>query len=105
MTTLKNRISKLDRIHARTVEFATFPFEDTKVIVQGTLRDHRYIKVFDAAGAIKEPGIVHHIEARLLVRSGPLTIEAAEAEMLVVPLAECRQTITNIEHSQERYGR
>jgi hypothetical protein len=95
---LSDHINQASRIHSRTIELATYPIENAQVIVHGVLKDYRYVRVFDAAGAIKEPGIVHHIEARLLISSNPLVIEEAEAEMVVVPIDECRQAIENIKH-------
>lgn len=94
---LSDYINNAAEIHSRNIELATYPVDDTKVIVHGILKDRRYVKVFDAAGTAREPGTVHHLEVRLLISAAPLVIMEAEAEMITVPIEECRQTLENME--------
>lgn len=44
-----------------------------------------------------DPGIIHHMEVILLIKSDPLRIEDAEADMIHVPMPECRTTLDTVE--------
>lgn len=85
------------KIHSRDIRLVTYPHTDSRVIVHGVLKDQRYIRIFDVTGKVAEPGIIHHIDVKLLIKSDPLMIEDAEARMLNVPLPECRATLDTIE--------
>jgi len=85
------------KIHTRDISLATYPHTDSSVIVHGVLKDKRYIKIFDINGDILEPGIVHHLDVKLLIKSDPLTIEDAQAQMIKVPMPECSDTLDTIE--------
>ena len=76
------------KIHTRDIKLATYPHTDSSVIVHGVLKDKRYIKIFDINGDILEPGIVHHLDVKILIKPDPLTIEDAQAQM--IPLNGCR---------------
>ncbi|MFH1152680.1 MAG: DUF2889 domain-containing protein [Pseudomonadota bacterium] len=90
---LKSLIAAQPVIHTRTIHLSTFPLDDAGVIVQGELKDHRLRTIFDLAGRMIEPGVVHHMIIRVLVRDNPLRIVEAEAEMVKVPMDQCRQTL------------
>jgi Protein of unknown function (DUF2889) len=94
---LDKLIENKSKIHTRDIQLATYPHTDSQVIVHGVLKDQRYIRVFDVTGFVKEPGIIHHIDVKLLVRSDPLRIVEAQAKMLHIPLTECRSTLDTIE--------
>ena len=93
---LADYIKEKNKIHSRRIELETYQITANRMIVHGILKDQRYIRVFDATGALKEPGIVHHIDVKLLIRSGPFTIKATEAQMREVPIPECRETLDNL---------
>ncbi|WP_457552978.1 DUF2889 domain-containing protein [Desulfobacula sp.] len=94
---LNNLIEKKTKIHTRDIQLATYPHTDSQVIVHGVLKDRRYIKVFDVTGDIKEPGIIHHMDVKLLIKSDPLRIEDAQAKMIHVPMPECTATLDTVE--------
>jgi hypothetical protein len=85
------------RIHTRDIRLATYPHTDSKVVVHGVLKDERYIKIFDITGNVLDPGIVHHLDVKFLIKADPLTIEDAQANMIKVPMPECAQTLDTIE--------
>lgn len=85
------------KIHTRDIKLATYPHTNSRVIVHGVLKDRRYIKVFDVTGAVKEPGIIHHMDVKLLIKPDPLTIEDAKAVMIHVPMTECSTTLDTME--------
>ena len=93
MTTLNEIIAQKTKIHTRDIKLATYPHSSRSVIIHGILKDERYVPVFDVTGEVKHPGVIHHLDVKLLVRADPLAIEAAEAEMLTVPMPECRTTL------------
>jgi len=84
------------KVHTRDIQLATYSHENSKIIVHGILKDLRHIKIFDITGKILEPGVIHHMDVKLLVHANPLTIEAAEATMLHVPMEECHSTLDTI---------
>lgn len=86
-------INNKKKIHTRNISMATFPHEKETIVVRGTLKDDRFVPVFDVTGEIKDPGVIHHLEVRLLIAPDPLRIEEAEADMICVPMAECRTTL------------
>jgi hypothetical protein len=90
---VKNQI----KIHTRDISLATYPYKDHRVIVHGILKDKRHIKIFDITGDVLKPGIVHHLDIKLLIKPDPLTIEDAQAQMIKVPMPECPKTLDTIE--------
>lgn len=93
---LNELIKDKTKIHKRAIQLLTYPLDDDKMIVHGVLKDHRYISVFDATGACKLPGVIHHIDVKLLINLNLLIIEEAEAQMIKVPIPECRKTLDNM---------
>ncbi len=94
---LKHFIKNKTAIHTRDITLATHPFSDSGIIVHGVLKDQRKTAVFDVTGAVMEPGIIHHMEIILLIKPDPLRIEDAEADMIHVPLPQCRTTLDTVE--------
>ncbi len=85
------------KIHTRDIRLATYAHTNSQVIVHGVLKDQRYIKVFDITGKVLEPGIIHHMDVKLLIKSNPLTIVDAQAQMIHVPMLECSTTLDTVE--------
>jgi len=94
---LNKIIENKTKIHTRDISLATYPHTDSSVIVHGVLKDKRYIKIFDINGDILEPGIVHHLDVKLLIKPDPLTIEDAQAQMIKIPMSECSDTLDTVE--------
>ncbi|MCD4721588.1 MAG: DUF2889 domain-containing protein [Desulfobacula sp.] len=94
---LNKIIENKSKIHTRDIRLATYPHTDSSVIIHGVLKDQRYIRVFDITGAVMEPGVIHHMDVKLLIKSDPLMIEDAEVEMIHVPMSECSTTLDTIE--------
>jgi len=94
---LNKIIENKSKIHTRDIRLATYPHTDSSVIVHGVLKDRRYIRVFDVTGGVKEPGIIHHMDVKLLIKPDPLRIEDAQAQMIHTPMPECSTTLDTIE--------
>ncbi len=94
---LDNILENKIKIHTRDIQLATYPHTDSRVIVHGVLKDERYIRIFDVTGAVIEPGIIHHMDVKLLIKPDPLTIEDAKVQMIQVPMTECTTTLDTIE--------
>ena len=93
---LKDVVESQSPIHTRDISFRTFPAEGDRVIVQGELKDYRYVPVFDITGQVREPGVIHHMRLFCLVAPEPLRILKAEADMPTVPMAECRTCLDRV---------
>ena len=94
---LKDIIDQKKSIHNRNISLVTYPHNDSEIIVEGTLIDRRDKKIFNILGKVVEPGFVHHMVVRLLVKGNPLMIVKAEAEMHHVPMDDCRTTLVTLE--------
>ncbi len=90
---LRDIIKNRSNIHTRDICLSTYPHTDSQVLVHGELKDQRYTSVFDVTGMARAPGVVHHMSIALLIDPDPLTIIQAEAEMITVPMVECRSTL------------
>lgn len=94
---LKDMIQEQSQIHTRNILLTTYPHTDSRVLVQGILKDERLIPVFDVTGKARAPGTVHHMMVTLLIDPAPLTIARAEAEMITIPMEECPATLDRVE--------
>ena len=95
MPSIKSKL-KGKPIHSRSLDLKTYPVDDGKVIIEGWLKDDRFVQTFDLLGRKKDKGLVHHMAVRLLVGNVPLTILDAESEMLHVPHELCHTTKESI---------
>jgi len=92
-TPLENMIRNRQQIHTRNISLSTYPHTGSQVLVHGKLKDKRYIPVFDLTGKLKNPGTIHNMSVTFLIDPNPLTIIKAEAQMVTVPMPECRATM------------
>ncbi len=93
MSFLDKIVENKQQIHTRNIHLATYPHENQMIVIHGILKDERYVPVFDVTGEIKGPGVIHHMDVKLLIAPDPLHIKTAQATMLHVPMAECRTTL------------
>ncbi|WP_022663988.1 DUF2889 domain-containing protein [Desulfospira joergensenii] len=94
---LKELIQNKEQIHTRQLSLSTYPHEDDMILVHGELKDRRHVPIFDILGRPKGPGVIHHITLTLAVAPAPLRIVDAEAEMITVPMEECRSCLDRVE--------
>ncbi len=85
------------KIHTRKIDIATFALENGKMIVEGILKDERYFKSYLMTGGTQPPGILHHMQIRMVVAGPALIIEDIEVEMPQTPRKECRETETSLQ--------
>ena len=90
---LRELIKNKKKIHTRKIELATYSINDSELIVQGTLLDERFQKIFDITEKELPPGVIHHMKIYLLIHDNPLRIVKAEAFMPHVPMPQCRGTL------------
>jgi hypothetical protein len=94
---LSKIINDKPKVHTREISLATYPHNDSEIIVEGILTDKSHGKIFNIMGKIREPGIIHHMVVRLLIKGSPLRIAHAEAQMHHVPMDACRSTLDTLE--------
>ena len=94
---LKELIKNKEKVHTRQIRLATYPHGDTGILVHGELEDRRHVPIFDILGRPKGPGIIHDITLTLAVEQAPLRIVEAEADMVTVPMEECRSCLDTVE--------
>jgi hypothetical protein len=85
-------------LHMRGITVSTYRVDDDAVMVEGVLKDNRLVSTFSMAkgGAMTEPGVVHDITVRLLIRGTAMLIEDVDVEIPQVPREECRETIDSL---------
>lgn len=96
MEDLNKIIRNKPAIHTRDITLATYDHTDSRVIVHGILKDMRHVPIFDITGEIKQPGVIHHMDVKLLIAAKPLRIELAQAQMIAVPMTECPATLDTV---------
>ncbi len=84
-------------VHSRLMEVRTYPAEEGRLVVEGRLRDERFVTGYHWNGEAFTPGVVHNLAVRFLVAEVPPVILDAEAEMLDVPNQHCPETLNSIE--------
>ncbi len=93
---LNKIIEDKTKIHTRDIKLATYPHTESRMVIHGILKDKRYIKVFDFTGDVLEPGIIHHMDVKMMISSDPLIIEDVQADMLHVPMLQCKTCLDNV---------
>ena len=74
-------------VHNREISMRTFDLGDHRILVEGSLIDHRYRPWEDEA--LDESKLVHHMVIRLKVRGPAMLIEQVDATMPHHPRGEC----------------
>ena len=81
---LDNILENKIKIHTRDIQLATYPHTDSRVIVHGVLKDKRYIRIFDVTGAVIEPGIIHHMDVKLLIKPVPKDLKSLDEKNFLI---------------------
>ncbi len=81
-----------ERVHARTIRIETFETDDETLLVEGSLQDERFhtSKAYTRTGTV-EPGLIHDLIVRMNLSLPRLKIIGIEADMPVIPHAECSE--------------
>ena len=78
-------------VHNRDYSVQTYELGDQRILVEGTLTDHRYQK--GDSEEPDEPRLIHDMIVRLWVKGPEMLIEKAEAEMPCHPREECTEVL------------
>jgi hypothetical protein len=84
------------RVHSRSLDIATYPYVEGKLVVEGVLKDERFYKSHLMTGETRPPGILHHMIIRMVVAGPDLVIEDIEAELPQTPRDECQETYDSL---------
>jgi len=87
-----------DLIHARTVGVRIYESGEDILTVEGTLQDDRFVRSYvHERDLYIDPGSrIHDFIIRMTLRASDAVILSAEAEMPVVPVPECEETIARV---------
>lgn len=85
------------KYHSRIIEAVTYEYDEQRLVVEGTLTDHRFQVFHLATGEKKSPGILHNMVIHLLVNKTTLEIEDINVKMPCVPREDCLNTINSID--------
>jgi len=58
-------------VHERNIQVRTYPLDEDRLIVEGWLRDERFVSGYHWSGDPRPHGVVHWMCVRLLFRAGP----------------------------------
>ncbi|HOI73775.1 MAG TPA: DUF2889 domain-containing protein [Syntrophales bacterium] len=86
-----------DKYHTRTIEVNTYEYDEERLVVAGTLTDHRWKEYRLATGEKRDPGILHQMIIHLLLNKSSLEIDDLHVEMPGVPRAECLETRASLD--------
>jgi hypothetical protein len=78
-------------VHTREISIRTSDLGEHYILVEGTLKDHRYHPTQNEPSA--EAELVHHMVIRLKVKGPAMLIESAEATMPHHPREECPEVL------------
>jgi hypothetical protein len=79
------------KIHSRRIDMATYEYDETSVIVEGTLHDERLMDVFRPTGEQVKAGPIHHMVVRMRVGGPQLIIEDIDVEIGTAPSELCQE--------------
>ncbi len=81
-------------IHRRHILIDTYPYglDEGAVVVEGKLFEDRLRRYYLTTGERRDPGPLHHMILRILVKGPQLEIQDIEVEMNEVPREECVET-------------
>ena len=85
--------AKGKKIHTRDIEVTNYESDGQRIIVEGSLRDHRFQDSYTITGEKFTGGIIHSMTIRLLVNCSTFMIEEVDVELPAVPREFCRETL------------
>ena len=91
-----------EQIHNRNIDITTYAFEQDAVAIEGRLFDNRTNVSYNMFGEPRDPGPVHDLIVRMVLRLPTLVIEAVEVEMVTVPYDGCPAVLESLRSIQRR---
>lgn len=88
---------KKEKLHTRNIEISTYSCDDNHILVQGILKDDRFVSYYTMSGDKLPPKTVHHMIIRLLIEIPSLLIAETEVEMPCVPYEECPDVMEDMD--------
>ena len=83
-------IYRKDPVHCRAITMTTYKIDDETVMVEGHLKDDRFVDTFSMSkGSMITPGIIHEMKIRLLIKGVDMIIEDVDVELCTMPREEC----------------
>ncbi len=79
------------------MDVKTYPADEGRLVIEGRLRDDRYVPGTHWNGEPFPPGVIHNMAARFLIGDWPPVILDAEAEMFDIPNQQCPTTLDVME--------
>ncbi|MFP4088378.1 MAG: DUF2889 domain-containing protein [Desulfobacteraceae bacterium] len=96
MSRLKDMTKGVAPVHERGLELRTYPVKNERLVVEGWLRDERFVSGYHWNGKPRPADVVHHMCVRFLVGGWPVTILDVEAEMPRIPHEMCPTTLEGV---------
>ncbi len=90
---LENWKDRRENIHKRTIDISTYEYDSERIIVEGFLKDDRFLDTHTITGERLPRGTIHHMSVRLLVNCSTFVIEDLDMELLAIPREICRETM------------
>lgn len=85
-----------ERLHNRNIDITTYAYEADAIALEGRLFDNRTNVSYNMFGEPREPGPVHDLVVRMIVRLPKLVIEDVEVEMVTVPNSDCPEVLQSL---------
>lgn len=84
------------KLHNRNIDITTYAYEADAVALEGRLFDTRTGVSYNMFGEPREPGPVHDLIVRMIVRLPKLVIEDVAVEMVTVPNVDCPEVADSL---------
>ncbi len=85
-----------ERLHNRNIDITTYAYGADAIALEGRLLDNRSNVSYNMFGEPRQPGPVHDLIVRMIVRLPKLVIEDVEVEMVTVPNSDCPQMLQSL---------
>jgi hypothetical protein len=91
-------LGEKELLHSRRIEVSCFETDEESLLVEGWLTDERMVPcMLYTTGQLLDPGVFHHMIARMRVSLPDLYILSLDAEMPIVPMDMCREISDSVE--------
>jgi hypothetical protein len=81
------------KIHNRKIDTVIYEGETDTIIVEGSLKDERFLDSYLPTGEVRPPYVVHHMVIRMELEVPELVIADIEVEMPTAPHDACREIL------------
>ena len=73
-------ISQSKKVHQRRIEVTTYEYDQNSIVVEGALKDERFLNTYYISGEARPPGTVHEMVIQMKVKGPDLIIDDIDVD-------------------------